>query len=75
MLDRVTQKRKLCERVVSQTEKIFDLTNEESMQLRKRLRQYDKTELQNLYHNFSTFGFEEVLGCVYGCEKMKNDKK
>lgn len=75
MFDRGNQKRKLCDQVVQRSKDMFDLSEMETSYLRTRLKAYDKVELQHLYQNFNTFGFDAVLECIYGSGQMKKSKK
>jgi hypothetical protein len=61
--------------LLGKIEQTFTPTDEEMSKLKERLEKYDDTELTNFTENFSTFGVEAVLECLFGIKSThKNDQ-
>lgn len=49
---------------------VFTPTKEEAVLFTNRLREYTQEELQHLDANFALFGVNEVIACVFECQKQ-----
>ena len=60
--------------LMEKIEQTFTPTEEEMEKLRERIDRYDDTELRNFSENFSTFGVEAVLECLFGIKESYREE-
>lgn len=60
------EKDEIYEMVLERVKACFTPTEKELVIIENRLKQYDAMELKNLEENFSHFGVDSIVECLYG---------